>query len=90
MKKKIFTQEKIAEEMKGILTQKKQQQQRAGWKLPTPAKTFLMRHPWKYLPLAMDNFVGILKQINNFNLPHKSPWESEAIFVIICNFWVLS
>ena len=90
MKKKIFTQEKIAEEMKGILTQKKQQQQRAGWKLPTPAKTFLMRHPWKYLPLAMDSFVGILKQINNFNRLHKSPWESEAIFVIICNFWVLS
>ena len=30
MKKKIFTQEKIADEMKGILTQKKQQQQRAG------------------------------------------------------------
>ena len=90
MKKKIFTQEKIAEEMKGILTQKKQQQQRAGWKLPTPAKTFLMRHPRKYLPLAMDNFVGILKQINNFNRLHKSPWESEAIFVIICNFWVLS
>ena len=30
MKKKIFTQEKIADEMKGILTQKKKQQQRAG------------------------------------------------------------
>ena len=30
MKKKIFTQEKIADEMKGILTQKNQQQQRAG------------------------------------------------------------
>ena len=30
MKKKIFSQKKIADEMKGILTQKKQQQQRAG------------------------------------------------------------
>ena len=30
MKKKIFTQEKIADEMKGILTQKNQQKQRAG------------------------------------------------------------
>ena len=44
MKKKIIRKKKIVEEIKGMLKKERKKKKHAGWKFPTPAITFLMRH----------------------------------------------